>query len=79
MHFGIADVPLTTELGLDADGDDARPASSASWPTSRSADDLHGSARYRRHLAEVLGARAAGGGAGVGLMDVAPASASRSR
>jgi carbon-monoxide dehydrogenase medium subunit len=62
VHFGIADVPMRTDLGLlDADvtedalagvvGDLLRDVE---W-----AGDLHASARYRRRLAEVLGARAA--------------------
>jgi CO/xanthine dehydrogenase FAD-binding subunit len=52
VHFGVASLPVVTDLE-DADGlPDALKGVEMT-------DDLHGSARYRRHLAEVLGARAA--------------------
>jgi 2-furoyl-CoA dehydrogenase FAD binding subunit len=62
VHFGIADVPVRTDLGLlDADvTEDALTGvvgellGDVEW-----AGDLHATARYRRRLAEVLGARAA--------------------
>ena len=62
VHFGIADVPVRTDLGLlDADvqereltGVVGELLGDVEW-----AGDLHASARYRRRLAEVLGARAA--------------------
>jgi carbon-monoxide dehydrogenase medium subunit len=62
VHFGIADVPVKTDLGL-LDSDVQEEAltgvvgellGDVEW-----AGDLHASARYRRRLAEVLGARAA--------------------
>jgi carbon-monoxide dehydrogenase medium subunit len=62
VHFGIADVPVRTDLGL-LDSDVREEALTGvvgellcdvEW-----AGDLHASARYRRRLAEVLGARAA--------------------
>jgi CO/xanthine dehydrogenase FAD-binding subunit len=62
VHFGIADVPVRTDVGLlDADvTEDALTGvvgdllGDVEW-----AGDLHATARYRRRLAEVLGARAA--------------------
>jgi CO/xanthine dehydrogenase FAD-binding subunit len=55
VHFGIADVPLVTEL---EDAHDARERIRAALAGVEVSDDLHGSERYRRHLAEVLGMRA---------------------
>jgi CO/xanthine dehydrogenase FAD-binding subunit len=55
VHFGIADVPLVTEL---ADAGDARERIRDALAGVELNDDLHGTERYRRHLAEVLGARA---------------------
>jgi aerobic carbon-monoxide dehydrogenase medium subunit len=62
VHFGIADVPVRTDLGLlDSDVEEEALTGvvgdllgEVEW-----AGDLHASARYRRRLAEVLGARAA--------------------
>jgi CO/xanthine dehydrogenase FAD-binding subunit len=62
VHFGIADTPVRTDLGLlDTDvtedaltGVVGEVLAGVDW-----AGDLHASARYRRRLAEVLGARAA--------------------
>ena len=55
VHFGIADVPVVTDLdAVDELGGRIRDALSE----VEMSDDLHGSARYRRHLAEVLGTRA---------------------
>jgi CO/xanthine dehydrogenase FAD-binding subunit len=52
VHFGIGAVPLRTELENGADVSDA--IAGAEFTA-----DLHATADYRRHLAEVLGARAA--------------------
>jgi CO/xanthine dehydrogenase FAD-binding subunit len=52
VHFGVASLPVVTDL----DDVDALPDA---LKDVEMADDLHGSSRYRRHLAEVLGARAA--------------------
>jgi CO/xanthine dehydrogenase FAD-binding subunit len=52
VHFGVASLPVVTDL----EDVDALPDA---LTDVEMADDLHGSARYRRHLAEVLGARAA--------------------
>jgi CO/xanthine dehydrogenase FAD-binding subunit len=52
VHFGIGPVPVRTEL---RDGADVGDALAGAEFTA----DLHATARYRRHLAEVLGARAA--------------------
>jgi carbon-monoxide dehydrogenase medium subunit len=51
VHFGIGPVPLRTELDDVADLPDA-------LAEIEFASDLHGTAAYRRHLAEVLGKRA---------------------
>jgi CO/xanthine dehydrogenase FAD-binding subunit len=52
VHFGVASLPVVTELeDLDGLRDALRDVEMT--------EDLHGSERYRRHLAEVLGARAA--------------------
>jgi carbon-monoxide dehydrogenase medium subunit len=52
VHFGVASLPVVTEL------EDVEALPDALTGVEMS-DDLHGSPRYRRHLAEVLGARAA--------------------
>jgi CO/xanthine dehydrogenase FAD-binding subunit len=52
VHFGIGDMPLRTELQDPADLDDALAEHEFSA-------DLHATAAYRRHLAQVLGERAA--------------------
>jgi carbon-monoxide dehydrogenase medium subunit len=52
VHFGVASLPVVTEL------EDMKALRDALQNVEMT-DDLHGSARYRRHLAEVLGARAA--------------------
>jgi CO/xanthine dehydrogenase FAD-binding subunit len=51
VHFGVGPLPLTTDV---ESADDIADALAEAEFT----DDLHGTARYRRHLAEVLGARA---------------------
>jgi carbon-monoxide dehydrogenase medium subunit len=51
VHFGIGPLPVVTDL--DDPGD--LPEALAGVDMT---DDLHGSAAYRRHLAETLGARA---------------------
>jgi CO/xanthine dehydrogenase FAD-binding subunit len=56
VHFGIADVPLVTELD---DARDARERIRDALADTELSDDLHGTERYRRHLAEVLGMKAA--------------------
>jgi 2-furoyl-CoA dehydrogenase FAD binding subunit len=61
VHFGIGDVPVRSELGL---LDDVTAPALTELIRDALADvewaaDLHATARYRRHLAEVLGARAA--------------------
>jgi CO/xanthine dehydrogenase FAD-binding subunit len=50
-HCGVGPLPLTTEV--DGPGGIADALADAEMT-----DDLHGTAHYRRHLAEVLGARA---------------------
>ena len=52
VHFGIGEVPVRTELG---DGDDLDDA----LADHEFSADLHATAKYRRHLAHVLGSRAA--------------------
>jgi CO/xanthine dehydrogenase FAD-binding subunit len=52
VHFGVASLPVVTEL------QDVGALPDALEHVEMT-DDLHGSARYRRHLAGVLGARAA--------------------
>jgi CO/xanthine dehydrogenase FAD-binding subunit len=52
VHFGVASLPVVTDL------EDVEALPDALDDVEMT-DDLHGSARYRRHLAEVLGARAA--------------------
>jgi CO/xanthine dehydrogenase FAD-binding subunit len=52
VHFGVAALPVVTDL----EDIDTLPEALADVEMT---DDLHGSARYRRHLAAVLGARAA--------------------
>jgi CO/xanthine dehydrogenase FAD-binding subunit len=56
VHFGIASLPIVTEVGAE---DDVRARVREALEDVDVADDLHGTARYRRHLAEVLGERAA--------------------
>jgi CO/xanthine dehydrogenase FAD-binding subunit len=56
VHFGIAGVPHVTEL---EDAGDAAQQIRRGLGGVDVFADLHGSERYRRHLAEVLGARAA--------------------
>jgi carbon-monoxide dehydrogenase medium subunit len=51
VHFGVGPLPLTTEV---TSADEIADALAGAEFT----DDLHGTARYRRHLAEALGARA---------------------
>jgi carbon-monoxide dehydrogenase medium subunit len=51
VHFGVGPLPLTTEVQSPDEIADALAGEEFT-------DDLHGTARYRRHLAEVLGARA---------------------
>jgi carbon-monoxide dehydrogenase medium subunit len=55
-HFGIASLPVTTEIEAGAGVRERIHDALAGVDVT---DDLHGTARYRRHLAEVLGARAA--------------------
>jgi aerobic carbon-monoxide dehydrogenase medium subunit len=52
VHFGVAALPVVTEL-------EDMSALAEALEGVEMTDDLHGSARYRRHLAEVLGSRAA--------------------
>jgi aerobic carbon-monoxide dehydrogenase medium subunit len=52
VHFGIGPLPVVTDL----DATDDLPEALAGVEMT---DDLHGSAAYRRHLAETLGTRAA--------------------
>jgi carbon-monoxide dehydrogenase medium subunit len=52
VHYGVASLPVVTEL------DDAAALPDALKDVEMT-DDLHGSARYRRHLAAVLGTRVA--------------------
>jgi CO/xanthine dehydrogenase FAD-binding subunit len=52
VYFGIGALPVRIDLH---DGEDLRAALTG----VEFAEDLHGTARYRRHLAETLGARAA--------------------
>jgi CO/xanthine dehydrogenase FAD-binding subunit len=56
VHFGIAALPVVTDVGAE---DDVRARVREALENVDVADDLHGTARYRRHLAEVLGERAA--------------------
>jgi carbon-monoxide dehydrogenase medium subunit len=56
VHFGIASLPVVTDVGAD---DDVRARVREALTDVDVADDLHGTERYRRHLAEVLGERAA--------------------
>jgi CO/xanthine dehydrogenase FAD-binding subunit len=56
VHFGIASLPVVTDIAAD---EDVRERVRASLEHVEVADDLHGTERYRRHLAEVLGERAA--------------------
>jgi aerobic carbon-monoxide dehydrogenase medium subunit len=56
VHFGIGPLPVTTEVEA---GADVRARLLDALAGVEMTDDLHGTARYRRHLAEVLGARAA--------------------
>jgi carbon-monoxide dehydrogenase medium subunit len=55
VHFGIADVPVITEL--DEPGD-VRGRVRSALADVEVAEDLHATERYRRHLAEVLAVRA---------------------
>jgi carbon-monoxide dehydrogenase medium subunit len=57
VYFGIADTPLATELA-EVDGE-LRDRIRDALADVEVGDDLHGTERYRRHLAEELGARAA--------------------
>ena len=54
--LGIASLPVVTDVGAD---DDVRARVREALTDVEVADDLHGTERYRRHLAEVLGERAA--------------------
>jgi CO/xanthine dehydrogenase FAD-binding subunit len=56
VHFGLASLPIVTDVAAD---DDVRARVREALADVDVADDLHGTARYRRHLAEVLGERAA--------------------
>jgi CO/xanthine dehydrogenase FAD-binding subunit len=56
VHFGVASLPVVTEIDAD---EDVRERVRAALEDVEVADDLHGTERYRRHLAEVLGERAA--------------------
>jgi aerobic carbon-monoxide dehydrogenase medium subunit len=56
VHFGIASLPVTTEVEA---GTGVRERIRDALAGVEVTGDLHGTARYRRHLAEVLGARAA--------------------
>jgi carbon-monoxide dehydrogenase medium subunit len=56
VHFGIASLPIVTDVAAQ---DDVRARVREALDGVDVADDLHGTARYRRHLAEVLGERAA--------------------
>ena len=56
VHFGIASLPVVTDVAAD---DDVRARVRDALDDVEIADDLHGTERYRRHLAEVLGERAA--------------------
>jgi carbon-monoxide dehydrogenase medium subunit len=56
VHFGIAALPVTTEI---AAGAEIRARVREAIADLQITDDLHGTARYRRHLAAELGARAA--------------------
>ena len=56
VHFGIASLPIVTDVAAE---DDVRARVREALDGVEVADDLHGTARYRRHLAEVLGERAA--------------------
>jgi CO/xanthine dehydrogenase FAD-binding subunit len=54
VHFGIGPMPVVTETQGDAVAERVRAALDDAEVT----DDLHGTAAYRRHLAEVLAVRA---------------------
>ncbi|HEX5618694.1 MAG TPA: FAD binding domain-containing protein [Solirubrobacteraceae bacterium] len=56
VHFGIASLPIVTDVPAD---EDVRERVRDALTDVEIADDLHGTERYRRHLAEVLGERAA--------------------
>ncbi len=56
VHFGIGPVAVRSEID---DLDDPREAIREALAGVEMTGDLHASAAYRRHLAEVLGARAA--------------------
>jgi carbon-monoxide dehydrogenase medium subunit len=56
VHFGVASLPLTTDVDPQ---EDVRERIRDALAGVEVTDDLHGTARYRRHLAEVLGACAA--------------------
>jgi carbon-monoxide dehydrogenase medium subunit len=56
VHFGLASLPVVTEVAADGD---VRARVREALDEIEVADDLHGTERYRRHLAEVLGERAA--------------------
>jgi len=54
VHFGISSLPVVTDVA-----GDVRAAVRESLAGVDVADDLHGTERYRRHLAEVLAEKAA--------------------
>jgi len=54
VHFGISSLPVVTDVA-----GDVRAAVRESLAGLDVADDLHGTERYRRHLAEVLAEKAA--------------------
>jgi aerobic carbon-monoxide dehydrogenase medium subunit len=56
VHFGVASLPVVTDVAAD---DDVRARVREVLTGVEVGDDLHGTERYRRHLAEVLGERAA--------------------
>jgi carbon-monoxide dehydrogenase medium subunit len=62
VHFGIGPVAVRSEI---SDLGDARGAVREALADVDMTDDLHASAAYRRHLAEVLGAEAASRAAGM--------------
>ena len=55
VHFGIGPLPVVTDVNAD---EDVRERVRAAMDEVDVADDLHGSAAYRRHLADVLAVRA---------------------
>ena len=57
VHFGIADTPVITELD---EPDDVRARVRDALADVEVGEDLQATERYRRHLAEVLAARALG-------------------